>query len=196
MDLDLVNTSQSETPPTIKSEGSPWRFWFLLLLYWWYKRGTMYREGTCNRCGQCCGAEGSPNQDSPWPNSWPDSLRTWNPSLLAAQAPIFVLVGNPSEGASRSGAAIIAGFRVRWIWVEGHGLCKNVPPYGNLAIYSEECPCLKPDPGDGTRPCALVGTPFEPIWTQMCQSAPPLEKTPEKVVLWQSWHPLCSYTWV
>lgn len=27
------------------------------------------RTGSCEKCGQCCGAEGSPNQESPWPKN-------------------------------------------------------------------------------------------------------------------------------
>lgn len=155
----------------------------------------MQRQGTCNRCGQCCGAAGSSEQDSPWPDNWPDGLRNWLQETIETSFPILKLIGNPHFGGAESGVFNVRGKKCYWIWVKGHGLCKDLPPYGDLSTYSEECPFLLPDPGDGTRPCVLVGTQYRAVWDVMCQNQPPMEKTSEEVAVWQARHPLCSYTW-
>lgn len=156
----------------------------------------MIRQGACNRCGQCCGAEGSPYQNSPWPDCWPGAYSTWDLDYLQLKIPIFALSGSPAHGGASAGAILFNSMVYRWIWVPDHGLCKDEMPYGDPSAFSEECPFLMPDPGDGTRPCALVGTVAEPIWQQLCEPEPTIEKTPEKVTQWQERHPLCSYTWV
>lgn len=152
----------------------------------------MQRMGTCNRCGQCCGADGSPEQNSPWPNTWPEALRDWQEEDLPV---IFQMVGHPAFGAAVARVFRISGKNYRSIWVPGHGLCEDKPPWGDVATYSEECPFLMDDPGDGTRPCALVGTLYEAIWMVLCQPEPPEEKSAAQVAQWQARHPLCSYTW-
>lgn len=155
----------------------------------------MQRVGSCNRCGQCCGAEGSPNQDSPWPDSWPESLATWQEARLLEEIPLFQLLAHPAHGGPSAGVAIVGGVQCYWIWVPGEGLCADRPPYGNPSKFHQKCPFLGDDPGDSTRPCLLVGTPFQWLFDAMCEIAPPQELPPFKVAIWQDNHPGCSYTW-
>jgi hypothetical protein len=159
------------------------------------------RQGECNRCGQCCGAEGSPNQDNPWPKSWPISVRNWLLATFKNMWPHAELVGLGEDASGKlqvteqSGNHTIRGNKINWIWISGHALCKDLAPFGDDASYSLECPWLLDDPGDGTRPCVLVGTKFESMWTLACEHQPPIRKTDKEVAQWQAWHPLCSYTW-
>jgi len=142
----------------------------------------------------CCGREGSPQQRSPWPSTWPGALRTWR----AEDLPVMVrLAGSPAHGGQVSGRVRIGKKWYNWAWVPGEGLCKEE---GDV-----ECPFLMPDPGDGTRPCALygqteaipaLGVSLHEIWQTMCESEPPETKTAEEVTQWQQRHPLCSYEWV
>jgi len=158
----------------------------------------MIRQGSCNRCGQCCGADGSPEQDNPWPDTWPEDLRNWQEGDITSSfwifQVIFQVIKHPKYGGSSSGTMRVGGKNYRYIWVLGHGLCKDRPPWGNTASFSEECPFLMDDPGDGTRPCAFVASPpFDVVWEHDCQPAPPMQKTPEEVVIWFARHPECSY---
>lgn len=154
-----------------------------------------FRVGECNRCGQCCGSPGSPYRDSPWPDPWPEALRTWRVSTIEGNLPVVLLAGFPPLGGPRAFAVRVANRTYRGIWVEGHGLCADAPPWGDPSAFEEMCPFLMAQQPDGTYPCALVGTRWEYIWTAMCEGEPPMEKTAEQVAQWQQRHPLCSYTW-
>lgn len=172
----------------------------------------MQRQGTCNRCGQCCGAEGSPYQRNPWPSPWYDAngncaFRNWQYENLLAVWPQAVLFGvlsktggggcdipDPLYGAIRVTGA--GGGMYYWVWVPGHAVCRDTSVGHDGSSYSVECPFLKPDPGDGTRPCGLVGTNRDNDFRVACESAPPLEKTVEQAAQWEERHPLCSYTWI
>jgi hypothetical protein len=90
----------------------------------------------------------------------------------------------------------LKGNKIYWRWVPGHSLCKNLEPYDDPDTYELECPWLLPDPGDGTRPCAFVGTAYESIWQQFCGIEPPEESTVKMVEEWESRYPGCSYTWI
>lgn len=155
----------------------------------------MQRQGVCSHCGQCCGADGSPEQRNPWPRTWPEALRNWEKAYLEEQIPLFKVFVHPSKGGELYGRVRIGNKWYRWIWVPGHGLCEDLRPWGDTSSFSEECPLLMDDPGDGTRPCALVGTEYEYIWARLCQPEPPMEKNVDEVAVWQSRHPLCSYAW-
>ena len=165
------------------------------------------RSGDCNRCGQCCGASGSPQQKNPWPKSWPSSIRHWPMAAFESVWPHAALVGlaaDPVDGTvtvvENSGNHNITGNKIYWIWISGSGLCRDLEPYGDLASYSLECPWLLSDPGDGTRPCALVGTRFEDYWSIACDQGPnqggipPYEfESQVQVDQWFFRHPLCSF---
>lgn len=165
----------------------------------------MIRTGDCNRCGQCCGASGSPQQDSPWPKVWPSSFRRWALDDLIGMWPHALLFGIISKGddtigpAQTNGTVRIAGggppSDYYYVWVDGHAVCKDTSVAHDGSSYSLECPFLKDDPGDGSRPCGLVGTNNDGDFRIACEPEPPLNKTPEEVAKWEARHPLCSYTW-
>ena len=146
-------------------------------------------------CGQCCGAEGSPNQANPWPKSWPDSFRTWKYQDVYGMWPHSELLGivpNPNTGdvvlLEQAGTTKIGEKEFPWVWVSGHAVCKP----GTI-----ECPFLLPDPGNGTRPCGLVDTEYEWMWDEVCRPGiPPLELHPDAVAQWFENHPLCSFEYV
>lgn len=160
------------------------------------------RYGECNQCGQCCGAEGSPEQASPWPRNWPIALRNWQYEDILQVWPQAILFGLikkelPDENVGPvklAGYVFLHGGRYHWIYVEKQGICKDLPPYGTPP-YSLECPLLDGRSGDKMRPCALFGTDFEWMWDRACQSEPPVEKSQSQVEQWQKRHPLCSYKW-
>lgn len=164
------------------------------------------RVGTCNRCGQCCGAEGSPHQRNPWPSRWPNSFRTWQLADLIAvwpQALLFGITdkaGGTIEPRTAYGSALIRGDgtpqRYYWVWVEGHAVCKDTSQGHEGTSYSLECPFLRPDSGDGLRPCGLVGTEQDHAFRVACESQPPKRKTADAVMRWKARHPLCGYTWI
>jgi hypothetical protein len=88
------------------------------------------------------------------------------------------------------------GKKIYWRWVPGHSLCKNLEPYDDPDTYLDECPWLMDDPGDGTRPCAFVGSPYQDQWQAICGDEPPENYPAEFVAEWQQRYPGCSYTWI
>lgn len=165
----------------------------------------MLRTGSCNRCGQCCGADGSPYQHNPWPRRWPRAVRNWHLADLVDQWPQALLFGTITKGDGTIGSTtdygttrITGGGPPRdyyWAIVPDNGICKDISGAHDGSSYSLECPFLLPNPGDGTRPCGLVGTNEDNAFRVACEIAPPMEKTAEEVVQWQMRHPLCSYIW-
>lgn len=163
----------------------------------------MQRQGTCNLCGQCCGSDDSPHQHNPWPGPWPSSIRNWQYTHFEAIWPFIRIVGleeRPGGGidvVQVYGRHNLKGNKIYWRWVPGHALCKNLPPYDDPNTYSLECPWLLPDPGDGTRPCAFIGTRFEDLWLacKICSEGAPMVCSAESVAEWEWRHPGCSYTW-
>jgi hypothetical protein len=152
-------------------------------------------QGTCNRCGQCCGAPGSPNRDSPWPDNWPEALARWDPATLGEGLPLFSLVRLPGQGGPRYFATRVGRTTYRGIWIPGHGLCRDNPPWGDEDTYEETCPFLGDQQPDGSYPCGLVDSAWEDIYNDFC--APMGQRwTEAQVTQWQADHPLCSYTWV
>lgn len=161
------------------------------------------RQGVCNRCGQCCGADGSPNQANPWPVNWPGAILRWNYPAFEDLWPHSQLVGlvmatdGTVEVVEQSGNHNIRGKKIYWIWIPGHAICKDLPPYSDPSTYSLECPWLLPDPGDGSRPCSLVGSKFEWIYDKMCFPEGPLDFATQAMVdQWQADHPACSHDWI
>lgn len=165
------------------------------------------RQGTCNRCGQCCGAEGSPNQASPFPKNWPVALRHWSLDDINAICPQLTmlglsqiaedLVGVPAE--KRTGLYRVGGKPCYYTWLnDGQGPpVKDTSPGHDGSSYSLECPFLKPDPGDGSRPCALVGSKDDGAYRKFCEPEAP-ERFDEQVQAdrWAADHPACSCTWI
>lgn len=165
---------------------------------------TWIRQGSCNRCGQCCGADGSPNQLSPWPKNWPEAIRNWQYTDFATvmgQAGVVGLQANIQNGTVEKvedyGQFNIKGKKIQWRWVPNNGLCKNLTPPEDPDTWSHECPMLLPDPGDGSRPCALVNTKHEWMYTASCFPEGPLQfRTAAEVDQWTTDHPLCSHSWI
>ena len=160
------------------------------------------RQGDCCLCGQCCGAEGSPSQASPWPRNWPSALRNWQYEDILQMWPQAILFGLikkelPDENVGPvklAGYTFLHGRKFHWIYIKSGGVCKDLPPYGGPP-YSLECPLLDSKPGGETRPCALFGTDFEWMWRRACQPHPPIRSDEKVIGEWHKAHPLCSYTW-
>jgi len=155
------------------------------------------RQGTCNRCGECCGYPRSTDggQNNPWPKTWPESLRNWTPESIAYHLPILQfssdMVNTPNDNFT------IKGQRCYWIWVPGKGLCTDLPPYGDVSTYDQRCPLLASKEPDGTVPCRLIGTNQESVWNMFCEPVPPMQmETQEQVDKWFTNCPSCSYTYI
>ena len=146
----------------------------------------------CGRCGQCCGAPGSPNRDSPWPDNWPEAVASWQIDALADAQPIFTLSGHPDLGGQRAWAIRVGNKTYRGIWIPGHGLCADAPPYGDASAFEEMCPFLGNKLPNGSYPCGLAGTPFDAVY-QQCMRVKTTGWTEQEVEQWQADHPLCSY---
>lgn len=126
------------------------------------------RVGSCTLCGDCCGG-GNGEQYGP-PFRGAENLNNGDP----LNNPWFIRL-IPSawqDAAENNGSFNIDGDLVRYIWVEGVGLCTDLPPVGKPP-YDRTCPMLGPNPGDGTRPCRMYGNPtvhpgigisYEEIW--------------------------------
>jgi hypothetical protein len=172
------------------------------------------RTGTCNQCGQCCGAEGSPNPASPYPKNWPSAIRHWSLDdavTICPQLGLFglqVLPGPDSDligipAGEEIGRVKILGDRFYYAWT-AQGIRKDTSPAHDGTSTNQECPFLLDDPGDGSRPCGLVGGPEDGARFKYCR---PEEHTTDydpakdlwsdrSVQQWQQDHPLCSYVFV
>jgi hypothetical protein len=105
--------------------------------------------------------------------------------------------GTPALGGPINSALKLDNVTYRAVWVYDVGLCKNLPPWGDDTTYSLECPFLADDPGDGSRPCALVGTPWESVYLDKCfPEGPAMFYDQQSLDQWESDHPLCSHSWV
>lgn len=163
------------------------------------------RTGECNRCGQCCGAEGSPNQANPWPVNWLESHQQWNHDDFVSIWPYAQFLGitnaqgKPHLQDDHGQIRFTGGGPARvyfYTWVDGHP-CKDTSIAHDGSSYSLECPLLADGPGDGSRPCGLVGEHWENFYQQVCYPEGPLEFATQAMVdQWQTDHPLCSHAWV
>lgn len=151
------------------------------------------RYGECNSCGMCCGSPDAPNRDSPWPDNWPEAVRTWQIDYLAETFPIFQTTGHPDLGGAGAGAVRIANKTYRWIWVPGHGLCADAPPWGDPSTYEEMCPVLGSEQPDGTYPCGVMGTAWEEIPTKLGCRTLPEEWDQRSIDEWFTNHPKCGF---
>jgi len=92
--------------------------------------------------------------------------------------------------------------RFYYVWITGVGLCKDTSNQHNGSTYLAECPFLLDDPGDGSRPCGLMGTGDDGAVKKFCRPelhseyVPAADKWDQRSVdRWQADHPSCSYTW-
>jgi len=163
-------------------------------------------------CGQCCGAMSKPEPVSPWPKEWPFALRNWAWEDLLDAFPHAQAVGfkeGPDgkvdiSGVKLSGNLNVGGQVIKYKIVPGEGVFRITQGQD----YCPECPFLLPDPGDGTRPCALYGTQWHDWWANVCDegpmegdgtrdgSPPYVMQTQEEVDEWFRRNPLCSFVYV
>lgn len=159
------------------------------------------RLGECNRCGQCCGAPGGPDRRPPFCRLWYWSLRHWSLDDVNELCPQLSMCGLTQIGEdtlgveSAYGMVRIQGKPFYYVWVQGVGLCRDSSAAHDGSEYEPECPFLKPDPGDGTRPCALVGTNQDGAFKKWCEQEPTYPRREELVQEWIWRYPDCSYTW-
>ena len=165
------------------------------------------RQGTCNRCGQCCGADGSPNQANPFPQNWPLALRKWSlddaVNELCPQLGMFGMqnmgdeIGVPIE--DNNGLYRVGGKPFYYVWVPNEGCCKDTSTAHDGSTHSLECPFLKPTEGDpnNIRPCALVGTQDDGAYQKFCYpEGPERFEIQAHLDQWETDHPLCTHSWV
>jgi len=160
---------------------------------------TFIRTGTCNQCGECCGYPRltDSGQNNAWANDFPESIANWSKEDIENYLPIFKIVGHPNHGGKLYGMSLINDVRCFWIWVPGHGLCKDKTPHGDLTTYDIRCPFLSEKLSDGTVPCLLYNTHRKFVWDKLCQPVPPNKfDTQEQVDNWFINCPSCSYEYV
>jgi hypothetical protein len=157
----------------------------------------MVRSGSCNFCGACCGAISAPQPANPWPASYPASIRLWSDAELERELPLWREMGlvRNAEGEvgyrTPHGMVTVGGVAYPYVWDGGWRKPEN-----------QECALLLPDPGDSTRPCALVGSELEHKWHAYCRDGsdgsgfPPKLMGEAQVVEWFKRHPKCSYEYV
>ena len=169
--------------------------------------------GPCNRCGRCCGAPGGPDRRTPFPKIWPDRLEGLPYQEVVDRCPILVLMGVLDKGdgttntPNRHGSTRYTGGgparTYYWVWVPGVGVCKDTSLDHDGSSYEPQCPFLLDDPGDGTRPCGLVGEADEWRFDIWCLNEPTFPREERFVDEWrwrygegatgsEKW---CSYTW-
>lgn len=166
---------------------------------------TFVRINDCNRCGQCCGADGSPNQASPWPEKWLESHAKWDADVFESVWPYAQFLGigkaqgKPFLQDDFGSVKFKGGGNPReyfYTWINGRP-CKDISVNKDGTSYSLECPLLKGNPGDTVRPCGLVGEKWENFYQQVCfPEGPEQFQTQEQLDQWRADHPLCSHDWV
>ena len=162
----------------------------------------MLRQGTCNRCGQCCGGIDAPNARTPFASTWWQSVRHWSLDDVNEMCPQLTMFGLTQVGEdtlgveSNHGSYKVQGKNYYYVWVDGLGIQKDISAAHDGSEYNCECPFLLPDPGDGTRPCALVGTNDDGAYKKWCENEPVSPRSAKLVAQWQAFYPACSYTWV
>lgn len=161
------------------------------------------RQGECNWCGQCCGSGYSfggdpPAQESPWPKSWPDGLRTWSVEAFS-QLAVHSLI-KQVDFVTKSGQSNWKGFRRNWIFAPNESLCLDLPPYGQATTpgidFEKRCPWLIMYGETESPPTACGLAPDCPVWVDFCSSSVPLRVNEEQKAVWEQYNPACSYIWV
>ena len=168
------------------------------------------RTEACDHCGDCCGSNGMHNCSLGW-----EVLRTWSLGDVAESYNLWTLFGlgwNPVleriEPEADYGSYKVRGKNYYFVWQElrpgkGHLPCKDTSAAHDGSSYSVECPFLQDDPGDGSRPCALVGSQDEGARIKFCRPEERPDYVPENDIYdersklqWEADHPNCSYVFV
>jgi hypothetical protein len=117
---------------------------------------------------------------SPFAKNWPEALRNWTSENIEKMCPLLPLLEKPR--------IVIDDKVFSRVHVKGLGYRKSKD--------NPECPFLLTDPGDGTRPCGLVGTSKEYAFESWCKDEPTFPRDKKFVKEWQWRYPDCSYTWI
>jgi hypothetical protein len=168
------------------------------------------RTGSCDQCGECCGSNGSYPTSIGW-----EAVRSWSLDDVSESYSLWTLFGlgyNPQveqiEPESSEGFHRVRGTPHYYTWKElrsgkGHLPCKDISPAHDGSQHNTECPFLLDDPGDGSRPCALVGSNDEGARQRFCRPETRPEYVPENDIWnqrskeqWEADHPNCSYVFV
>ena len=165
------------------------------------------RQGTCNQCGDCCGSNG----DSPFPKFGFARYAGWEINEVLEHNPLMAFFGLGMVGDSLGVEDLEGNYRIgptrfyfAWRDAYGKGIipCKDTSAAHDGSTYSVECPFLLPDPGDGSRPCGLVGTNDDGARQKYCRPEERPDYNPindlwrdKFAAQWQEDHPNCSYTW-
>lgn len=149
------------------------------------------RQGECNRCGECCGAPRSTDggSNNAWPVDLASATRSWSQESIEFALPIFKWLEHPRIANKTSGRLRIGDVNSPYVFSTQYGLVKSdaVP----------ECPALLGKQTDEVRPCGLVGTVAEEVYTKICQYFPPDRfLTQASKEDWEDNCPSCSYTWL
>lgn len=166
------------------------------------------REGVCLDCGECCGSNGV----SPFPKLGWEAVNKWSLDDIVVSYALFSLLGFGQVGedevgvVNNEGSYKITGKNHYYTWQHtGKGTIpmKDISVAHDGSSYNQECPFLKDDPGDGTRPCALKGTQEDGSRKKFCRPEENTEYVPANDIWddsskeqWETDHPSCSYTWI
>ena len=131
-------------------------------------------------------------------------IRNWSLGDVSESYNLWTLFGlwyndqtEEIEPENLTGTYRVKGTNYPYVWREvitghGHLPCKSAT--------SVECPFLKDDPGDGSRPCALVGSQDDGSRQKFCRpeerAEPPANYdiwSQESKEQWEADHPNCSY---
>lgn len=137
------------------------------------------RKCECNRCGDCCVA--------PWPKSYRHGRDKWELADVERSWPQHKLFPLPAFGGPLANTIVVGNIEIGYEW-QDDGLYK-ITDSGACT----DCPLLLGKTGDDVRPCALIGTEHEYMWTQRCEPTPDMRKTEKEVGDWYEYCPNCSY---
>lgn len=158
------------------------------------------RTGVCSNCGQCCGSNGLQPT-----NAGVETINKWSLDDVSESFNLWMLFGlgwNPQtetiEPESPTFSYKVKGKTYTGVWFNNGRW--TVPQKSPTNV---ECPFLMDDPGDGTRPCALVGSQDEGARTKFCRPEENPEYVPERDIhsqrsmeRWVMQHPLCTYMFI
>jgi hypothetical protein len=166
------------------------------------------REGDCNDCGECCGTSGDP----PFPIHGWEAIDGWDETMVHKSYAIYPLFGLELIGGvwtitTPYDSIKLKGINYYFVWVQQSGFgtipLKDTSVAHDGSSSNTECPFLKDDPGDGSRPCAINQNPQDQARQAFCRPEEHAEYVPAEDIWtdqskaeWEADHPSCPYTWV
>lgn len=141
------------------------------------------REGTCNRCGECCGYPRATDggQNNPWPLNLEEMLTQYSDEAIL-QISFFKYISRPDS--HRRGTIRTGGRTFIYTWTD-QGFCNR---YGNI-----RCPFLLDD--EAQHPCGIYGTELQGLFDENCKIVPAEQMDIDSLMFWIEHCPSCSYTW-